>query len=119
MKVATGVQGVTWALADVIVGAGRISNKHHRHEKRHGRFLSPNQLSCTIYRITPENLRKEKPLLLYAMSWRYCIRCNDEHWFMGERIEPDQTDFNPNDYWTWELEEMGFFNKGHDAKRPL
>ena len=91
---------------------------HHQHEKRHGRFLSKNQLSCTIYRVTPENRRMEKPLLLYEMTFRYCIKCANEHWFLGERIEPDQSEFNPNDYWTWQLEEMGFFNKGHESTAP-
>lgn len=91
---------------------------HHRHEKRHGRFLKPNQLSCTIYRVTPEDRKMEKPLLLYEMELRYCIKCNAQHWFLGERIESDQSDFNPNEYWTWQLEEMGFFNKGHDSNRP-
>lgn len=92
--------------------------QHHRHEKRHGRKLSKNQMSCAIFRITPENRRMEKPLLLYEMTFRYCIKCANEHWFMGEKIETDQAEFNPNDYWTWELEEMGFFNKGHESTAP-
>jgi len=91
---------------------------HHQHEKRHGRTLDKNRFSCAMYRITPENLRKEKPLLLYDMTYRYCIKCANQHWFIGEKIESDQSDFNPNEYWTWQLEEMGFFNKGHDTTAP-
>ena len=91
---------------------------HHQHEKRHGRTLSKNRFSCAMFRMTPENLRKEKPLLLYDMTYRYCIKCANQHWFIGERIEPEKSDFNPNDYWTWQLEEMGFFNKGHDTTAP-
>jgi hypothetical protein len=92
--------------------------QHHRHEKRHGRKLNLNQLSCTIHRVTPEHRKMEKPLLLYEMELRYCIKCNSKHWFLGERIENPDPEFNPNDYWTWELEEMGFFNKGHESTAP-
>lgn len=60
----------------------------------------------------------EKPLLLYEMELRYCIKCNSKHWFLGEKIENTDLQFNPNDYWTWQLEEMGFFNKGHDTTAP-
>jgi len=91
---------------------------HHQHEKRHGRNLSKNQFSCAMYRMTPEDSRKEKPLLLYDMTYRYCIKCANQHWFIGENIEPEPSEFNPNEYWTWQLEEMGFFNKGHDTTAP-
>ena len=91
---------------------------HHQHEKRHGRRLSTNQFSCAIYRTTPADRKMEKPLLHYEMEMRYCIRCNAQHWFLGERLDPEVSAFNPNDYWTWQLEEMGFFNKGQDTTAP-
>lgn len=91
----------------------------HRNEKRLGRVLqNKNQFSCLMYKATPVNRRSEKPQLLFEMEMRYCIKCNDQHWFLGERIEFEPTAFNPNEHWTWQLEQMGFFNKGHDTDRP-
>ena len=91
---------------------------HHTHERRFGRVLTNNQFSCAIYRATPADRRLEKPHLLYQMEYRYCIKCNARHWFLGEKIEFEQAEFNPNDYWTSELVEMGFFDKVRDANRP-
>jgi hypothetical protein len=90
-------------------------SKHHTHERRFGRVLTNNQLSCAIYRATPADRKTEKPLLLYEMEWRYCMRCNAAHWFMGNKIELEQTEFNPNEYWISELYEMGYFAQFDDA----
>ena len=88
---------------------------HHTHERRFGRVLTNNQLSCAIYRATPVDRKTEQPLLLYEMEWRYCIKCNAFHWFMGKRIELEQPAFNPNDFWTSELYEMGYFDQFGDT----
>lgn len=91
---------------------------HHNHERRFGRVLTNNQFSCAIYRATPADRKWEKPHLLYEMEMRYCIKCNSQHWFMGKKIELEQTVFNPKDFWTWQLEEMGFFDKAHESTAP-
>lgn len=83
--------------------------EHHTHERRFGRVLTNNQLSCAIYRATPKDRKWEKPHLLFEMEMRYCIKCNTQHWFMGKKIEFEQPVFNPNDYWLSELYEMGYF----------
>ena len=71
-----------------------------------------------MYKATPVARRTEKPQLLFELEMRYCISCNAKHWFVGERIEFEQTQFNPNEYWSWQLEEMGFFDKAQDTNRP-
>lgn len=91
---------------------------HHRHEKRLGRILNKNQFSCMMYRATPVNRRSEKPQLLFELEMRYCIKCNASHWFLGEPIVFEQTEFDPNEHWTWQLEEMGFFHKAHESTAP-
>lgn len=91
----------------------------HRNEKRLGRVLhNKNQFSCLMYKATPVDRRKERPHLLYEMSFRYCIKCANEHWFLGERIELELTEFNPNDYFISELYEMGYFDQFDDTDRP-
>ena len=90
----------------------------HTNEKRLGRVLNKNQFSCVMYKATPADRRSEKPQLLFELEMRYCIKCNDLHWFIGDRIEFEQAVFNPNEYWTWQLEEMGFFDKAQDTNRP-
>ena len=92
-----------------------MTGPHHTHERRFGRVLSLNQMSCAMYRATPANRRLEKPHLLYEMEMRYCIKCNAQHWFLGERIAFEQPEFNPNDYWISELYEMGYFDQFDDA----
>ena len=92
--------------------------EHHTHERRFGRVLTNNQLSCAIYRATPADRKSEKPHLLYEMTWRYCIKCTAMHWFMGKKIEFVQPSFNPDEKWTWQLEQMGFFDKAHDTTAP-
>ena len=91
---------------------------HHRSEKRLPLILDKNQFSCMMNRATPVDRKWEKPHLLFHMEMRYCIKCNTRHWFLGEKIEFEQADFDPNEYWSWQLEEMGFFDKGHDTNRP-
>lgn len=91
---------------------------HHNHEKRLPFILDKVQFSCMMNRATPADRKWEKPHLLYHMEMRYCIKCNTRHWFLGEKIEFEQAVFNPNDYWTSELEEMGFFDKVRDTNRP-
>lgn len=69
-----------------------------------------------MYRATPADRRKEEPHLLFELSWRYCIKCNAEHWFIGDEIELDEVPgFNPNDHTTLALEEMGYFAQFDDA----
>ena len=91
---------------------------HHNHERRFGRVLSNNQFSCAIYRATPADRKSDKPHLLYEMTWRYCIKCNAQHWFMGKKIEFAQPVFNPNDHHISALEEMGYFGQFEDANGP-
>jgi hypothetical protein len=88
---------------------------HHTHERRFGRVLTNNQFSCAIYRATSATLKTVKPLLLYEMEWRYCIKCNASHWFLGEKLEFEQPVFDPNDFETVALEKMGFFAQFADA----
>lgn len=90
----------------------------HTNEKRLGRVLNKNQFSCVMFKATPEHRRSEKPQLLFELEMRYCIKCNAQHWFIGDKIEFEQTEFNPKEYWTWQLEEMGFFDKAHDTTAP-
>lgn len=41
------------------------------------------------------------------------------HWILGDEIEMDEIPtFNPDEYWTWQLEEMGFFHKAQDTTSP-
>jgi hypothetical protein len=83
---------------------------HHRHEKRFG-VLKQNLsgLSCAWAKVCgpvkPDHL-------LFEMEKRYCIKCNREHWFFLKQIQFEpQPQFDPNEYWTSELEEMGFFRQ--------
>lgn len=86
---------------------------HHRHEKRFG-VLKENlpALSCAWAKVCgpvkPDHL-------LYEMEKRYCIKCNREHWFFLERIDFEPHVFDPNQFWTSELWEMGFFDQFTDA----
>jgi len=84
---------------------------HHTHERRFGRVLTNNQFSCAIYRATPAERKKEKPHLLYQMEMRYCIKCNAQHWFLGKKLEFQDTGFNPNEHWTSELIDIGYFDQ--------
>lgn len=88
---------------------------HHRSEKRLRRIWNKNQFSCIMFKATPEHRRKEKPHLLFDLEMRYCIKCNAKHWFLGEEIPFEQTDFDPNQYWYSELVEMGYFDRFDDA----
>lgn len=81
---------------------------NHRHEKRLASInANLTSLSCAWARVCgpckPDHL-------LYTMQKRFCIKCNRSHWFFLEPIEFEQPELNPNDYWTSELEEMGFFD---------
>ena len=89
---------------------------HHRSERRLGRVLRDlSALSCAWSRVC----KSVKPdHLLYEMEYKYCIKCNKTHWFFVKEIPFEQTEFNPNDHWTWQLEEMGFFDKAQDTNRP-
>lgn len=113
----TGVPGVMPGLEDAVVHGGKM---HHQNEKRLGRYLDKRKFACAIARSTPDNIRKENPpLLMFELEWQYCITCNMPHWTLGEEIMFDQEPgFNPNEYWTWQLEEMGFFDKAQDANGP-
>jgi hypothetical protein len=94
---------------------------NHRHEKRLGRLLNNASLSCAWYKVcgTEEDGSAVKPWhLSYELTLRYCIKCNAEHYFLGKVVDIAQPEFNPNDYWTWQLEEMGFFDKTHESNRP-
>ena len=105
----TGVPGVTPDLVDAVAHGGRM---HHRSEKRHGRILTKHQLSCMWSRVCgfDVNGKAVKPdHLLYELELRFCIKCNTEHYFLGEIVEFEQTVFNPNEYLTSELFEMGYF----------
>jgi hypothetical protein len=101
-------------LSSLLAGVEELTT--HRHEKRLGRVLKNlSSLSCGWFKVC----KTEKPdHLAYEMELRYCIKCNTEHWFFLKRIEFEQTVFDPNEHWTWQLEEMGFFDKGHDTDRP-
>lgn len=90
---------------------------HHRHEKRLGRVIKQSELSCAWYRVLNKKGRDlVKPdHLLFEMEMRYCIKCNVIHWFLGEKIEFVQPEFNPNDYDILELREMGYFAQFDDA----
>ena len=88
---------------------------HHRSEKRLRRIWNKNQFSCMMYKATSADRREEKPHLLFELEMRYCIKCNNKHWFLGEEIEFDQPVFNPNDYDILELREMGYFAQFDDA----
>jgi len=101
-------------LSSLLAGVEEMTT--HRHEKRLGRVLKNlSSLSCGWFKVC----KTEKPdHLAYEMELRYCIKCNTEHWFFLKRIEFEQTVFDPNEHWTWQLEEMGFFDKGHDTDRP-
>lgn len=91
---------------------------HHNHERRFGRVLTNAQLSCAISRATPVDRKWEKPHLLYEMEMRYCIKCNTQHWFLGEKLEFEQTVFNPNDYDILELRAMRYFDQFEDTTAP-
>jgi len=52
------------------------------------------------------------------MEYKYCIKCNNTHWFFIREIPFEQTEFDPDEFWTWQLEEMGFFDKAQDTNRP-
>ena len=71
-----------------------------------------------MYRATPEDRRSEEPQLLFELTMRYCIKCNAQHWFIGNEIEFEQTEFDPNDYWISELYEMGYFAQFDDTTAP-
>lgn len=89
----------------------------HRHEKRLGRVLKNlSSLSCGWFKVC----KTEKPdHLAYEMEKRWCIKCNAQHWFFTKQIEIENlSGFNPDDYWTWQLEEMGFFQKEPDTNHP-
>jgi len=90
----------------VVVLGGEMS--HHRSEKRLARAkFNLTSLSCGWARVCGP----AKPdHLLYTMEKRFCIKCNRSHWFFLEPIEFEQPELNPNEYWTLELEEMGFFD---------
>ena len=84
---------------------------HHRHERRLGRRIRNTQLACAWFRVLNKNggdLVKPDHLL-YEMEMQWCIKCNAVHWMFGEKIEFEQTELDPNEFWTSELEEMGFF----------
>ena len=89
---------------------------HHRSEKRLRRIWNKNQFSCMMYKATSADRREEKPHLLFELEMRYCIKCNNKHWFIGDEIEFDEVPgFNPNDHTTLALEEMGYFAQFDDA----
>jgi len=90
---------------------------HHQHEKRHGRVLSRRQLGCAWFKLlgTIEDVPVKPDHLAYELTLRYCITCNAQHWFFGDRVEYIPPQFNPEDYFTTELEEMGFFAQFDDA----
>lgn len=86
---------------------------HHRHEKRFG-VLKQNlsALSCAWAKVCgpmkPDHLS-------FEMEKRYCIKCNRDHWFLTKFIEYVQPEFDPNQFWTSELEELGYFDQFRDA----
>jgi hypothetical protein len=95
----------------------RIVITVHRHEKRHGRKLDKRAFGCAIARSTPDHIRQwEPPQLMFELTWQFCLFCNMPHWILGEEIDEDEIPkFNPNDYLTSELAEMGFFKQFDDA----
>lgn len=94
-----------------------VVDLHHRHEKRLGRVLTNHQLSCAWYRVcgSDENGAVKPDHLLYELEKRYCIKCNAQHYFLGEKIEYAPSEFNPNDHYLLALENMGFFAQFSDA----
>lgn len=106
-------------LSSLLAGAEELT-AHHRDEKRLGRYIDRSRLSCAWFKLLNRNggdLVKPDHLL-FEMETKWCIKCNTIHWMFGEKIEFEQTEFNPNDHWTWQLEEMGFFDKALESNRP-
>jgi hypothetical protein len=111
----TGVLVVTQDPDDAVALGGRM---HHRSEKRLGRILSKHQLSCMWHRVCGFDVNGVaiKPdHLLYELEMRFCIRCNTQHYFLGEKIEFEQTEFDPSAHFTLALEKMGYFAQFSDA----
>lgn len=101
-----GVLNVMQGQDAVVVLGGEMN--HHRSEKRLSSInANLTSLSCAWAKVCgpcrPDHL-------LYTMQKRFCIKCNRSHWFFLEPIEFEQPELNPNEYWTSELEEMGFFD---------
>jgi len=86
----------------------------HRSERRLPSVVANlNSLSCAWAKVC----RDGKPdHLLFEMERRYCIKCNRLHWFFLKPIEFEQKKFDPNEYYTSELWEMGYFDQFDDSE---